>query len=267
MEYLMPYRWRLFITVFIVALLALTVKQVVAPGGKTAQLTDQMASVKVSTAPPVRVVSGVQVLAAARARGAAVLASQMAAAQAHAAHVAYLRRVAQQQAAAAQVITTPATLMPTQGTPTPTTQGTPTQQSKPTPTPAPPAPAAVSASSVAPSGSLSARLLAVAETQQGTPYAWGGAAPGGFDCSGLIFWAAGQLGISLPRTTFEMLAGSPHLVSVSSPQPGDLAFFGDGHVELYVSGSQTFGAQQSGTLVRFNSYGGGYVPTQFLRLV
>jgi cell wall-associated NlpC family hydrolase len=81
-----------------------------------------------------------------------------------------------------------------------------------------------------------------------------------------VFWAAGQLGITIPRDTFGMLAGSVHLVIVSSPEPGDLAFFGSGHVELYVSPGRFFGAQQTGTLVGFHNYGGFYVPTMYLRI-
>ncbi len=57
------------------------------------------------------------------------------------------------------------------------------------------------------SSSLDGRLLAEAETQQGTPYVYGGDAPGGFDCSGLVYWAAQRLGITaMPRDTFTMLA-------------------------------------------------------------
>jgi cell wall-associated NlpC family hydrolase len=214
-------------------------------------------AVRATAAPPaVHVTSEQQVLAQDRARGAAAAAAQVQTMQsrvAHAAHVAHLARTS-----------------PAWTTTTTTTTTTATSVSTPAyvpPASSPPVPAPAPAMAPAPGGSLSARLLTVAEGEQGTPYAWGGAAPGGFDCSGLIYWAAGQLGITLPRDTFEMLAGSPHLVSVSSPVPGDLAFFGSGHVELYVSGSQTFGAQQAGTLVGFNSYGGGYVPTQYLRLV
>lgn len=122
-----------------------------------------------------------------------------------------------------------------------------------------------------PSGSLGARLLAEAETQKGVPYVWAGDTPGGgFDCSGLIYWAANQIGITgMPRDTYGMLGqgvGSGLLVPVSSPVPGDLAFFGSGHVELYVRSGETFGAQSPGTSVGFHSYGYGYTPTAFYRV-
>jgi cell wall-associated NlpC family hydrolase len=53
------------------------------------------------------------------------------------------------------------------------------------------------------------------------------------------------------------------LIPTSNPQPGDLAFFGSGHVELYVKPGETFGAQQPGTVVGFHPYSGGWVPTAF----
>jgi cell wall-associated NlpC family hydrolase len=156
--------------------------------------------------------------------------------------------------------TPPPTPAPTTPAPTPT----PTHSSfTPSPTPTP----THTHTSPPPSGSLGARLLAVAEGEQGVPYVFGGATPGGFDCSGLIFWAAGQLGITIPRDTFGMLAGSVHLEMVFVPAPGDLEFFGPGHVELFVRQGVSFGAQQTGTLVGFHNYGGFYVPTEYFRLV
>ncbi|WP_374192976.1 C40 family peptidase, partial [Streptomyces sp. MBT55] len=55
------------------------------------------------------------------------------------------------------------------------------------------------------------RLVALARTKIGLPYVWGATGPNGFDCSGLIKWAAEELGIKgLPRTSQEMRkAGTP----------------------------------------------------------
>jgi cell wall-associated NlpC family hydrolase len=153
---------------------------------------------------------------------------------------------------------------------TPTYQAsTPTIMSTPTPTYTPPP----SKAPIVPSdGSIGARLLAQAETMQGVPYVWAGDTPTGFDCSGLIYWAAAQIGIqNMPRDTYGMLdqgVSSGLLVPTSQPAPGDLAFFGSGHVELVTSQSDvTFGAQQPGKNVGFNTYyPPEYAPTAFYRV-
>jgi peptidoglycan DL-endopeptidase CwlO len=113
--------------------------------------------------------------------------------------------------------------------------------------------------------SLGSRVLAEAETRAGDWYVYGTDGPSTFDCSGLVYWSAAQIGLSLPRDTYGMLA-SAHLVRVSSPQRGDLAFFGTGHVEIYVSGHTTFGAQQTGTRVGFHTWSAFWAPTAFYRV-
>ncbi|GAC1456490.1 MAG: hypothetical protein PVSMB8_13860 [Vulcanimicrobiaceae bacterium] len=71
----------------------------------------------------------------------------------------------------------------------------------------------------------------------GTPYVWGGSQPGGFDCSGFIYYLYAQLGIRIPRTAdYQFAAGRP---VVGDPMPGDLVFFqtydyGASHVGLYL---------------------------------
>ncbi|WP_307821569.1 C40 family peptidase, partial [Streptomyces sp. MBT56] len=93
------------------------------------------------------------------------------------------------------------------------------------------------------------RLVALARTKIGLPYVWGATGPNGFDCSGLIKWAAEELGIKgLPRTSQEMRkAGTP--VPLSSIAVGDIVTFtytdrrsdnpGPGnHVALYAGGGQ-----------------------------
>ncbi|GAC1307854.1 MAG: hypothetical protein NVSMB21_12350 [Vulcanimicrobiaceae bacterium] len=80
-------------------------------------------------------------------------------------------------------------------------------------------------------------LLATALGYLGTPYVWGGAAPGGFDCSGFAYYAFARLGIGIPRTAdAQFAAGRP---VAGDPLPGDLVFFqtydyGASHVGVYL---------------------------------
>jgi peptidoglycan DL-endopeptidase CwlO len=106
-----------------------------------------------------------------------------------------------------------------------------------------------------------------AEQQAGCWYSFGGTSCGpGFDCSGLVMEAYQHAGVSLPRTTYEMI-GSSRLVEIpaSERKPGDLAFYGSGHVELVTSGG-TFGALEPGTRVGWHHPSGSWVPTMYFRL-
>jgi cell wall-associated NlpC family hydrolase len=90
-------------------------------------------------------------------------------------------------------------------------------------------------------------VVQAALTQIGTPYVWGGAAPGGFDCSGLVMWAFQQAGIALPHSS-QALAQGGQPVSLGDLQPGDvLTFYSDAsHAGIYIGDgmmvhSSTFG--------------------------
>ena len=88
-------------------------------------------------------------------------------------------------------------------------------------------------------------------TQIGNPYVWGGAAPGGFDCSGLVQWAYKQAtGISLPHSS-EMLAQGGQPVALSDLQPGDvLTFYADAsHTGIYVGNGMIIHASTFGVPV------------------
>lgn len=118
------------------------------------------------------------------------------------------------------------------------------------------------------SSTLGDRVLNMAETRAGDWYSYGGAGPSVFDCSGLVYWAAARLGISIPRTTYGMLAGSAHLyrIPLSSARRGDLLFFGSGHVELDTAWYHTsFGAQQTGTRLGWHRWSGRWAPTMAMR--
>jgi peptidoglycan DL-endopeptidase CwlO len=84
---------------------------------------------------------------------------------------------------------------------------------------------------------LGEQALRLALSKRGDPYVWGAAGPNAFDCSGLVMWAYGQLGIHLDHFTGDQWNEGVH-VSRSQLQPGDLLFFyGIDHVGLYIGGN------------------------------
>ena len=95
---------------------------------------------------------------------------------------------------------------------------------------------------------------AVAEAKKhlGTRYVWGGAAPGGFDCSGLVQYCYKKAGVSLPRTTYDMI-NCGKSVKQSNLKVGDLVFPHTGHVGLYVGNGQMIHAPQTGDVVKISS--------------
>jgi cell wall-associated NlpC family hydrolase len=104
-------------------------------------------------------------------------------------------------------------------------------------------------------------VVGVAMRYLGTPYVWGGASPGGFDCSGLVMYAFGQIGVSLPHNAAAQYGyGTP--VSRGALQPGDLVFFdGLGHVGIYVGGGSFIHAPHTGDVVKISSMTGWYAAT------
>lgn len=112
-------------------------------------------------------------------------------------------------------------------------------------------------------------LAALVGSQKGVPYSWdGGSAAGptlgkadstssagtttvGFDCSGLVLWAAAQIGIVLPHSSAQQWSlGQP--VAKNALQPGDVVFFhadSQGlpqHEGLYIGNGQFVAAPHTG---------------------
>jgi cell wall-associated NlpC family hydrolase len=118
--------------------------------------------------------------------------------------------------------------------------------------PAPPKPGAPPAA--APSdGSKGAAAVRVAMTKLGRPYVWGAAGPDSFDCSGLTQWAYRQVGVSIPRVTWDQERAG-RVVPVSQIQAGDLVFYdGGGHMGMYVANGQVIHAPRTGDVVKISS--------------
>jgi murein DD-endopeptidase len=115
------------------------------------------------------------------------------------------------------------------------------------------------AHAVAEAPSPGERAARIALQAVGAPYRYGGESPAsGFDCSGLVRWAYGQVGIELPHSSYALaLAG--RRVAPSRLEPGDLLFFeGLGHVGLYLGSGRMVHAPQSGRRVEVQRLSGWY---------
>lgn len=80
---------------------------------------------------------------------------------------------------------------------------------------------------------------------EGQPYVWGGQAPGGFDCSGLMWYGMQHFGINIPRTSNAQIAAL-RSIPIGQAQVGDLVFFdsdnngNSDHVGMYAGNGMVF---------------------------
>jgi cell wall-associated NlpC family hydrolase len=92
--------------------------------------------------------------------------------------------------------------------------------------------------------------VAAARTKLGLPYSLGGVGPAAYDCSGLTQWAFAQVGVTLPRTSFQQASAGVH-VDRAAVQAGDLVFFdangpGASHVGIATSNTTAISATSHG---------------------
>jgi hypothetical protein len=111
-------------------------------------------------------------------------------------------------------------------------------------------------------------LIAAAASQLGKPYVWGGGdfngpTGGGFDCSGLVLYAAYQASdgqIRLPHYSGAQIHAGQG-IAWNDKQAGDLIFFsypgagGPHHVAIYVGGDRILHAPRTGDVVRYGTIG------------
>jgi len=87
--------------------------------------------------------------------------------------------------------------------------------------------------------------------QLGDPYVWGADGPDSFDCSGLMMYAWGKAGVSLPHSSKEQ-ASSGRRVSKDQLMPGDLVFYYSpiSHVAMYIGNGRIVHASRPGKPVK-----------------
>jgi peptidoglycan DL-endopeptidase CwlO len=108
------------------------------------------------------------------------------------------------------------------------------------------------------------RAATLALRMVGTPYRWGGESPGGFDCSGLIRWSYGRVGVDLPHNS-NALYGVGRVVSRTRLETGDVLFFtGLGHVGLYLGGGLMVHSPRSGKSVEIVNLAASHYGTRLI---
>ena len=109
----------------------------------------------------------------------------------------------------------------------------------------------------------------VALEQVGIPYRYGGATPGGFDCSGLVQFSYSRVGVVVPRTTSQLWSAS-RTVSMSERRAGDILFFNiEGkmaHVGMYLGKNRFVHAPQSGRTVSVETLDAPFYKAALMRV-
>ncbi|MCL5265214.1 MAG: NlpC/P60 family protein [Chloroflexi bacterium] len=113
-------------------------------------------------------------------------------------------------------------------------------------------------------------VVSYARSQIGNSYVWGGSDPNvGFDCSGLVWWAYKQVGISIERQSYfqwaEFIPVNTPPINFDDLDPGDLVFFstdgkgGASHVGMYSGNGKMINAPNFGIPVREEAIAGSWL--------
>ncbi len=118
--------------------------------------------------------------------------------------------------------------------------------------------------------SIPAQAVELARSKIGLPYVWGAEGPDTFDCSGLVLWVYGQLGVQVPRTAQQQFDWATP-IDRSQLQPGDLTFYENTypseeritHVGIYAGNGTVIMATTTGDYVREVSMSDSYWSEHF----
>ena len=112
--------------------------------------------------------------------------------------------------------------------------------------------AAAPARPLATGEATSTDVVDAANKYVGVPYVWGGTDPAvGMDCSGFTQRVYRDLGIELPRVTWDQMKTGTEVASLAEAQPGDLLFSLDGgHVSIYLGDNKVIDAPQPGKTIQ-----------------
>ncbi|MBE1524638.1 cell wall-associated NlpC family hydrolase [Nesterenkonia lutea] len=91
-------------------------------------------------------------------------------------------------------------------------------------------------------------VLAQAKKYLGVPYVWGGTDPDvGLDCSGLVQLVFKDLGVKVPRVTYDQLKTGTEIPTLAEARPGDLIVTRNGdHIGIYAGDNKILHAPKPG---------------------
>lgn len=102
-------------------------------------------------------------------------------------------------------------------------------------------------------------VLDAARKYLGVDYVYGGNDPKhGLDCSSFVQRSFADIGVMLPRVTYDQVNSGHEVASQDDLQPGDLLFFWgdgnrrDGHVGIYMGNGTMIDAPHTGAKVRYD---------------
>lgn len=116
-----------------------------------------------------------------------------------------------------------------------------------------------------------ARVVKTAQSQIGARYRSGGTTPSGFDCSGLIWWAYRQHGVTVPRVTSDQ-AKAGISVKRRSMRAGDILVFNTRqgrtglHTGIYAGNGLFVHSPSSGSRVRQDKLSMDYWDKRLVRV-
>jgi len=114
-----------------------------------------------------------------------------------------------------------------------------------------------------------AQVAELAQEYVGSRYAWGGAGPSAFDCTGFVMFIYGQFGISMPHNEAGQLASGTR-VGADDLEPGDVLVFantyrrGLSHVGIYLGDGRFVHAADERHGVTISNLWDGYWSSRFV---
>ncbi len=111
-------------------------------------------------------------------------------------------------------------------------------------------------------------IVKLAKDQIGKPYVYGASGPSAFDCSGLISYVyKNAANKTLPRTTYgQITIGKTVSVSTKKLKKGDLLFWGNYHVGIYIGGGKFVHAPAPGQNVKIQTLA-SFFPSSAKRII